>query len=324
MQQWHDFLDPYQNHLQSFAEQATDTQPALLDLSHMGLLRVSGDGAKNLLQGQLTCDINDITLTQSRLGAHCNPQGRILSLAHLFYFQDSYYLQLPRDVIPIALAALQKYAVFYKVDLQDASDTLIQIGYRGPHAPLQALTTELPTETNAVTQTQHLLINNLSSQISYYEVIGDFATITNLWTSLAKESLMNTTNISKYWRIQMGLPTIYANTSGKLLPHEINLPDLNAVSFNKGCYTGQEIIARMHYRGQSKKQMVRARVHTSTLPQPGADLFQDNHACGIIIDSCWESATVCQLLLVTAEKNLQATTALYLDVNHEASLDILS
>jgi folate-binding protein YgfZ len=226
-------------------------------LSHLGLLKVTGKDAHKLLQGQLTCNLDDIGKT-GLLGAHCNPQGRVLSLFRITAADDSYYLEMPAELLPIALQALKKYAVFYKVELSDASTELEQ------------------------------------SALSF-----------NDW---------------KTSNIEAGIPAIYASTTGKLLPHEINLPDLNAVSFNKGCFTGQEIIARMHYRGQLKKRMYRARVSSKALPQPGADIYAAEGPAGTIVDSCQEADGSYQLLVVANQQNQQ----LFLDPDKIEPLEFVS
>ncbi len=105
-------------------------------LSKLGLVKASGPQAKALLQGQLTCNLDDITPTQSRLAAHCNPQGRIISFFRLFIFNSDYYLQMPIELVPIAMQALQKYAPFYKVQLQHITN-LAQ--YSANHLALKSL-----------------------------------------------------------------------------------------------------------------------------------------------------------------------------------------
>ena len=166
-----------------------------------GLLKVAGPDAKKLLQGQLTCNLDDVSSTNSTLGAHCNPQGRVISLFRLFMHQNAYYLYMPKSLVATALAALKKYAVFYKVELTDASEEI---------KTLQ-------------------------------------------------------TRLEPYADIAKGIPAIYPATSGKFLPHDLNLPNLHAVSFDKGCYTGQEIIARMHYRGTPKNHLYYAEIATTRI-----------------------------------------------------------
>lgn len=100
------------------------------------------------------------------------------------------------------------------------------------------------------------------------------------------------TNLADLKRANLlaGIPAIYPETSGLFLPHELNLPTLNAVSFDKGCYTGQEITARMHYRGKAKVSLFRAKATLSTAPQPGTEIVNAKQtACGIVVDSLLEN-----------------------------------
>jgi folate-binding protein YgfZ len=183
-----------------------------------GLLKITGPDAKKFLQGQLTCNLDEVT-EEPRLGAHCNPQGRIISLFRIFLKDENYFLQMPPSMIPIALKALKKYAVFFKVELSDAS-----------------------------------------SEIKISEKINQQ---------------------NKQAEIENGIAEIYPETSEKFLPHELNLPTLGGVSFNKGCFTGQEIIARMQYRGKLKTRLFSTPISSDTPPQRGADFSQ-----GIIVDYC--------------------------------------
>src|SRR3990167_1134226 len=104
-------------------------------LSTYGLLKVSGIDAKKLLQGQLTCHMDEITETEYRLAAHCNPQGRVISLFYVFMQQNAYYLLMPISMLDIALNALKKYAVFYKVELTNVSEHFTAIGYLHNQSP---------------------------------------------------------------------------------------------------------------------------------------------------------------------------------------------
>lgn len=193
-------------------------------LETYGILKVSGPGTEKLLQGQLTCDINQITINQSKLAAHCNPQGRIISLFYLTKVEQDFYLIMPQVMVSIALGALGKYAPFFKAKLEDVSE-LFKVMASDNNTPFLGP----------------------SSQSHGDDILGD-----------------------DDWDLQsilQGIPAIFPETSGKLLPHDINLQLLNAISFAKGCYTGQEIIARMHYRGKPKTHLYRG--HTSALLAPG-------------------------------------------------------
>lgn len=214
-----------------------------MSLPSSGLLKVSGGDAKKLLQGQLTCQMEDVSPLQSRLGAYCNPQGRVISLFRIFQFANDYYLYMPQSLVPITLAALKKYAVFFKVALTDA-------------------TQDLP---------------NLASAIT----------------------------LEPYADVYAGIPAIYPETSGLFLPHDLNLPALQAVSFEKGCYTGQEIIARMEFRGKPKKHLYAATLKNISPIKPGADIYstQDkSRVVGNIVDTM-QNENICHILFVTDEEN---------------------
>ncbi|WP_342219829.1 hypothetical protein [Rickettsiella endosymbiont of Miltochrista miniata] len=92
------------------------------DLVDLGLIRISGKDAKPFLQGQLTCDLEEVNTKESRLGAHCDVKGRIIAIFRLFFYQHDYYFLLQSSTLPLLLASLQKYAVFSKVVLTEVSN----------------------------------------------------------------------------------------------------------------------------------------------------------------------------------------------------------
>jgi folate-binding protein YgfZ len=264
---------------------------AISDLCHLGWLKIAGPEAKKFLQGQLTCNMDDISDAQSRLGAHCNPKGRIISLFRIFYYKESYYLQMPRDLIPFALNALKKYAVFFKVTLSDASNEFISIGYIGNS--LHSF--PLPLNPLDVTFFNNLLIFKTPDPLPRYELLGDKEAITEF-----KKLTPNAENLSiddwKYQDIKAMIPHVYPETSEKFLPHELNLHLNNGISFNKGCYTGQEIIARMHYRGQLKTQLHSITIQSDVEPKRGQDVAGTRD---MIVDYCKKDEDTYILLVLT-------------------------
>jgi folate-binding protein YgfZ len=230
--------------------------------------------------------VNELADTKTSLGAHCNPQGRVISLFRIFLYGDNYYLQMPRELLPIAIAALKKYAVFFKVNLQDVSDEFTQIGYIGQEPSLQ----------------KDAFILKISGIEPRYEVISKNQNTT----------ASNSENNWKYLDIKNGIPAIYPETSEKFLPHEIDLPKLNGVSFKKGCYTGQEIIARMEYRGKLKNHLYHAHVETDSKLIRGADIYRKKDRCGSIVDYCQVGYNNYELLVIAPESDV-TTTLLSLD-----------
>jgi folate-binding protein YgfZ len=296
----------------------------IMDLSHLGILRVSGNGAKKLLQGQLTCDLEELSENQTRLGAYCLPQGRMISLFRIFQWQQDYYLQMSAEILPETLATLKKYGVFFKVILENASASLSRFSYSGinAEAELQKVFSTLPSVPDAAVICANTLIVRMAGELPHYELICPVAERSPLYEKLIATAKPARADIWKYLNLTAGIPDLYTATTGKLLPHDVNLPRLNGVSFNKGCYTGQEIVARMHYRGQLKKQMYRGRVNLAERPVPGSDIFNPE-ACGMIIDSCHENANTYQILFLT-DKNSIENEQLFADFAKISPIELLT
>ncbi|RDI48799.1 CAF17-like 4Fe-4S cluster assembly/insertion protein YgfZ [Aquicella lusitana] len=277
----------------------------LFNLHTYGVLKASGPDVTRLLQGQLTCDVEKISPTQSRLGAHCNPQGRIISLFWLYRSKDAYYLLMPHDHVPVALAALKKYAIFYKATLADVSDNYLINGYAG--------------SIKTIASFNDLMCINMPSSPLRHIIFGPAEAIKTHLAFLSSQAEPASANAWKCLDIADHLPAIYPETTAKLLPHEINLPALQAVSFEKGCYTGQEIIARMHYKGKLKNHLYHAELISQDPPKPGATIYyqhqNDIKPCGIIVDSCLKDYNHCSVLIVTDESNAK-NNHLFLDHNH--------
>src|SRR3990167_3744209 len=243
-------------------------------LTNMGVLKVSGIDAKKLLQGQLTCHMDEISENESCLAAHCNPQGRIVGLFYLVYCREAYYFLMPRSMITLIMVVLKKYAAFYKVELADVSDDFSIIG---------GVNVDLPESASR-------MLIKIPSKKNRYLCVSDITHSKIIRNQFASSDILSIND----WHlldIVDGIPNIYPETSAKILPHEINLIQLNAVSFDKGCYTGQEIIARMHYRGKLKKRLYHAHIIChAIIPLPGLDIYRcGSHGIltvGMMIDAC--------------------------------------
>lgn len=286
------------------------TKNTFLDLSDLGMLCVEGPNAKQFLQGQLTCNLEDISPTQTQLGAHCNPQGRIIYFFRLFYYQDRYYLHMPAAMIPIALNALKKYAVFFKVTLSDASHLFHVLGYCGDKLPHYF--SDAPNNIDEITCTTDLIILKLADR---YQLIGQPTQI----ALLREKLLLDHQEIAAVHWLQLNfeenIPAIYPETSEKFLPHDLHLPQLNAISFEKGCYTGQEIIARMQYRGKIKNHLWHFAVNTDRPLQRGADIYDSTHIAGMLVDYYKTGYNTYQLQIMATHEN-----TLFLDANKQYPL----
>jgi folate-binding protein YgfZ len=213
-------------------------------LGYLGIIQCQGKDSKTFLQGQLTCDLNKLSPGQQSLGAHCNIQGRIVSLFRIIQStDDTYFLVLPKTMISIALTALKKYAIFSKLTLTDISDTVFVIGHcEPPH--------------------RHMEFSEEASSLQ---------------------------DISTEWRfrdILAGIPNIYPETSGKFIPQRLNLVELGAVSFKKGCYIGQEVLSRLYFKGSVKYKLFLGRMMRSEALTPGENIYNNSMTkVGHIVDS---------------------------------------
>ncbi len=286
----------------------------IVDLSlSYGLISVSGSNAKHFLQGQLTSDLDDITPSTHGLGAYCNLKGRIRALFRVFFFQENYYLQVPLPVLPLVLPALQKVARFSKVSLKDVSQEWRRYGIgiktrRSKTSDTATLNLSAgedrafnewlfgsqtvriqPGETHC---SNNRVVLTLANSPPRFECLGTTASFDEQWDHFSVNIKPGHLNDWKLLDIQAGIPEIWPETAQLLLPHYLNLPQLGAVSFNKGCYCGQEIIARMEYRAKLSRKMVRASLeHAPSLPLPGTKLIDPN-APGEDVGTVITAATV--------------------------------
>ncbi len=294
----------------------------LADLTELGFVAIAGQDAEKFLQGQLTCDVKEISTTQSRLGAHCDPKGRVQFTFRLFKHHDVYYFHLPRSLISHALASLQKYAVFSKVTLADVSSEWKSLGVSGPsiQQDLENLSKTVPTENDAVVALQDLIIVKIPGTAPRFEIIGKPEDIDNAKVHLQK----NTEGTKNSWQlqdIQAGISSITPETIGEFTPHDINLPALNGVSFKKGCYTGQEIVARMQYLGKLKQHLVRVQFHSKIWVTPGTKLLiESDREVGKIVMAAPENDHY-QALAVLQDSALE-NASLHLDQEDYPSVQV--
>ena len=257
---------------QTLEQDAQATQGnCLTDLSQLGLIAIQGPDAEKFLQGQLTCDVSEISEQQTRLTAHCNPKGLIISTFRLLRLADTYYLQLPSSMLEIALTHLRKYAIFSKVNLRNASNDFIKIGFTGT----AKLINGLPDTIDSATLYKDGLIFRLPGVTPRYEAMAHYDSIKTLWQQLAIDSQPIGHNAWDLLDIMAGIPSVYPETSELFTPHQLNYQLINGIHFKKGCYTGQEVIARMHYLGKLKQHMYRAAILSNQAPKPGEAIFMN-------------------------------------------------
>jgi tRNA-modifying protein YgfZ len=264
---------------------------ALFDLSHLGLIAVRGEDAEPFLQGQLTNDIRELSATHSQLSSHCSPKGRMLACFRVLRLGDAIHLQLPGERLPDTLKRLRLYVLRAKVSLVDVSDDLVRIGLAGDCAAevLQRQGLPAPDRDEDVVTTGGVSVLRLPSPTPRFELIGPFDAIGRLWDALAQSATPSTSDVWALHDIRGGIPNVYQETVDAFVPQMANLQLIDGVSFNKGCYTGQEVVARMQYLGKLKRRMYWAEVDTDAAPRPGDALHvpssTSEQAGGRVVDA---------------------------------------
>ncbi|ROL85575.1 CAF17-like 4Fe-4S cluster assembly/insertion protein YgfZ [Pseudomonas chlororaphis] len=248
-------------------------------LSHEGVLAVRGPDASKFLQGQLTCNLNYLSDSQSSLGARCTQKGRMQSSFRILLEGDGCLLAMATELLEPQLADLKKYAVFSKAKLSDESALWARFGLGNADTLLAGLGLELPPEDGAVARNDGLIAIRVSADRTEFWAPADQAEV--LREQLAAQLPEGDLNQWLLGQIRAGIGQVMPATRELFIPQMLNLQAIGGVSFKKGCYTGQEIVARMQYLGKLKRRLYRLALNAEELPEPGTPLFSPTHGSSI-------------------------------------------
>lgn len=261
-------------------------------LTDQGLLRASGEDAAAFLHNLLTNDINHLKEGEARHAGLCTPKGRLIASFLIWREAADYYLQLSADILPGILKKLSMYILRSKVKLADVSAERRLIGVFGASlGPTASMTTGAYEGGIALRLDDQRIILALPASASVPDLpVGDLAD----W-HLAE--------------IRAGIPRIVAATQEAFVPQMVNyeVPAVGGVSFQKGCYPGQEIVARTHYLGKVKRRMVHVKLEKDF--PPGTDVFTpeagDQH-CGAVVLTAPSPNSGFEALLVVQSTGAEA------------------
>ena len=234
-------------------------------LPEIGILAVTGKDAAKLLQGQTTCDIVGLPAGQTTLGSLCTPKGRAIAVFRVLRTEDRIYLLLPRELVETVQNRLRMYVLRDDAKIEDVTGDWSTFGLYGEKSSevlhalgLPQLTHDNEAEGQASFYTRFYTIRIPNPSASRYLVLVDAAKKAGMGRFLDGHGLLR--QDSQSWLledIRAGLPTVTASTYEEFVPQMLNLDLVGGISFTKGCYTGQEIIARAHYLGSLKRRMYR-------------------------------------------------------------------
>lgn len=283
----------------------------LFNLPLPGTLTVSGPDAQTFLQGQLTCNMHDINASQSRLGAYCDIKGRVVGLFRIIQVGEDYHLLMDPEVLEIVAKTLKRYAVFSKVTLDISPPFSQRIGILGNlRSDIKGLPHfNLPEKENEVTTKAGHFLYKVPGKLSRWELLLPSS------TPPLEESLDLGEASWEAFDILCGLPTLKAMTSGHFTTHRLGLIPLNAVSFNKGCYLGQEIVARTQYLGTQKGGLFWAVLNHTAPYKPNTEIRDEQEQpMGNIINSTVIQDTL-SLILACIKQEPEKNKVYFIDNN---------
>jgi tRNA-modifying protein YgfZ len=246
---------------------------SIAELAHLGVLRFSGSDAAGFLQGQLTCDVENLAVDSGPLGAWCSSKGRMLASFLLWHREQDFFMALPREILPFVQKRISVFVLRSKVTITDVSSSMTLLGLSGSKAAAAARLAAPSADAIALKDGRIVLAADTAGAHSLKQRM---------------ESLLAPAD-AQAWRwldIRNGVPWVTAATQDQFVPQMANLELLGGVSFQKGCYTGQEIVARTQHLGKLKRRMFLANVGASATA--GDSLYSEDlgdQANGVVVNA---------------------------------------
>jgi len=287
----------------------------ICDLSHYGLIRVSGEDAGRFLQAQLTNDVLALDVGAAQLNGWCSPKGRLLAVFTLWRSSDAYYLMLPRLLQAGIQKRLGMFVLRAKVAIEDVSTFAVRFGLISGSST--ELTDVLPNDPSPAPGTAHTTATGTVVRLSPTRtiVVVDPLAAEQTWDDLASQRSRLTANAWDLASIRDGVIEVLPETQDAYVPQMANFELAGGVSFKKGCYPGQEIVARTQYRGILKRRMVRVRIASETPLLPGTQVYSPlfpGQAAGTIATSARSAADTVEALVV-AQLEAISNNSLFVD-----------
>ncbi len=255
---------------------ATRDSTVICDLSQFGVLKVSGEDARTFLQNLCSNDITSITPNLAQFNSLNTAKGRVLATFLIWQSGADYFLQLPHSLLASIHKKLSMYVLRAKVKIEDASSQNICLGISGTQAGDILKTcigfvppTDLAVENNAKSCIIRIALNR-------YLLITTSESAVTAWQQLGTQAIAVGSPCWDWLNVRAGIPVILPATQEQFILQMLNLELLGGVSFKKGCYPGQEIVARMHYLGKVKQRTFLAHVAGIVSPQPNDLLFSED------------------------------------------------
>lgn len=291
----------------------------ITDLSRLDVLEIKGSDAVDFLHGQFSSDVAALASNQLQLSSWCNIKGRVIASFLLYRSQDSFFLLLEREMTGPVQKRLQMFVMRADVSIHNRSDELARIGIRGEavHDSLQQF-----VETNA--RDMALTILPMQDTMPRSIVLEPLAHAPACWQQIAVPAVALGSSLWSLYDIMAGVAWVGLAGTEEFLPQSLNLDLTGGLSFNKGCYAGQEIIARMHFRGKLKQRLFLASVALKRPAEIKTKLYTvaANRHTGMVVNAAMQTDDRC-LLLVMLELEYHGQADVHLGADDGPALTFL-
>lgn len=225
-----------------------------INLDSVGVITLSGEEQIKYLQGQVTCDVDSLAQEKLLIGAHCNAKGKVFSAFRLLERQGKFLLLQPISSIEQSLAELKKFGVFAKVEItRDTEYAYLAIAGQQASVKMAELFQQVPDKITPVVHEKNTTLVYIAGDISRYLIIDKIDKLAEISATFDfptyDDALWNLLEISA------GFPMLSQQYVAEYVPQMLNLQAINGISFTKGCYLGQETVARMQYLGKNKRAL---------------------------------------------------------------------
>ncbi|MDT3705347.1 MAG: folate-binding protein [Thiobacillus sp.] len=301
---------------------AAENGTIVADLSQLGVIAFRGEDTATFLQGQLTNDVRTLQADSAQWSGYCSAKGRLLGNFLMWRQNEDYCLQLSGDILPDVLRRLSMFILRAKVKGRDASDETVRLVVAGKQAlaAVNAAMGAVPAAAMHSVAAEAGQVVRLGDDKFVLSIAPDHAAA--VWQALRQSATPVGAPVWDWLRLSAGIPMIVSATQEQFVPQMINLEIIGGVSFQKGCYPGQEIVARSQYLGKLKRRMFLA--HVDAEAAPGDNLYSadiEGQATGTVVNTAPAPEGGFDLLAV-AQVESAATQVLHLKAADGAALTL--
>jgi folate-binding protein YgfZ len=275
----------------SFGKPGSATDGFIAPLTDLGLIAATGDDAASFLHNQVTNDVEHLGPAEARLAGYCSPKGRLLATFLLWKADGAIMLALPREIQAAVQKRLQMFVLRAKVKLHDVGGKQVVLGLVGKAAAdlLSRWFAELPTAPYGVAHSETGTLIRLADADDQprFQWVARRELAEQVWPILAEALPAAGPQAWRLTEIRAGIPRIVQATQEQFVPQMVNFELIGGVNFRKGCYPGQEIVARSQYLGKLKRRMAAANV-VADAAQPGMEVYSEadpGQPCGMIVNA---------------------------------------